>query len=192
MNLSRVMRPFSKAYTAIPLPVLPSCWPRGSVREAMEAKRCLPSRPKASSVTGPLAATGQVHKIVGRTRNGGRGKLGGRTEIEPRRQAADRTEQPLQQKKDVRTQESQRTAVTLGVRFPGPMSVTMRARFDQPTVSDGNEKHRGDQRAQMGLSTIKRSDESSSPDDDWHGLGNIGFFLGVENRNGKESQQCAK
>ena len=44
----------------------------------------------------------------------------------------------------------------------------------------------------MGLSTIKRSDESRSSDDDRHRLGNIGFFLGVENRNGKESQQCAK
>jgi len=64
--------------------------------------------------------------------------------------------------------------------------------FDQPTVSYGDEKDRSDQRPQMGLSTIKRSDESRSPDDDRHGLGDIGLFLGVENRNGKESQQCAK
>jgi len=44
----------------------------------------------------------------------------------------------------------------------------------------------------MGLSSIKRGDESGSPDDDGHGFGRIGLILGSENRNGKQSQQCAK
>jgi hypothetical protein len=44
----------------------------------------------------------------------------------------------------------------------------------------------------MRLSAVKRGDKSSSPDDDRYGLGDIGLILGVENRDGKEGQQCAK
>ena len=61
------------------------------------------------------------------------------------------------------------------------------ARFDQPAVSYGDEKDRGDQRPQMRFSSIKRGDESRSPDDDRHGLGDIGLLLGVKNRNHEES-----
>jgi hypothetical protein len=66
------------------------------------------------------------------------------------------------------------------------------ARFDQPAVSDGNKKHRGDQWSKMGLSTIKRGDESRSPDDDRDGFGDIGLILTMENKNGEENQQCAE
>jgi hypothetical protein len=44
----------------------------------------------------------------------------------------------------------------------------------------------------MGLSTIKRGDESRSPDDDRDGFGDIGLILTMENKNGEENQQCAE
>jgi hypothetical protein len=41
----------------------------------------------------------------------------------------------------------------------------------------------------MRLSSIKCGDEPRAPDDDWHGLGSIGLFLGLEARNAKEGHQ---
>ena len=46
INRSGAIFPFSKLYCAMPFPVLPFCLPRGSLREAMNAYRCLPSRLK--------------------------------------------------------------------------------------------------------------------------------------------------
>jgi len=66
------------------------------------------------------------------------------------------------------------------------------ARFDQPSVFYGDEKYRGNQGAQMGLSSIKRGDEPCTPDNDRHGFGSIGSLLGVQTRNAKEYEQCAK
>ena len=65
------------------------------------------------------------------------------------------------------------------------------ARFDQPPVSYGNEKHRGDQGAQMRLPSVKRGDEPRASDDDGYGFGIRGLFLGLEGWNPKENQQSA-
>jgi len=66
------------------------------------------------------------------------------------------------------------------------------ARFNQPPVSDGNEKYRGDQGSQMGLSPFERGDEPRASDYDRYGFGGIRLLLGLEERDGKENEQRAK
>jgi len=43
----------------------------------------------------------------------------------------------------------------------------------------------------MHLSSIKCGDEPRAPYYDWHWLGSIGLFLGLERRNAKEDDQSA-